>query len=127
MQSVLTILRARFFLAWRTHLSIFATECACDLPVPWVTAVRAERETLGCMEILIQCDALIEHEALALELLARALFQVLQDAAIELKHIGIPQLAHGDLCLFTPNASGAVHQHFLVLCDLGFLHVIRKL
>ncbi|MNN04354.1 hypothetical protein D3C81_1170790 [compost metagenome] len=81
-------------------------------------------------EIVAHGDPVVEHEAVAAPqaLLRRHLLEVLEDAALEVEHLGEALAEHVAGGLLATDATGAEHRHLLVLRRVEvLLHVLGEL
>ena len=79
-------------------------------------------EALGCLRFFqprVHGNPLIEHEALAPEMVATTGFEVLQNAAVQLVDLAEAGLLHEWSRLFAPDAAGAKHHDRLLLEFVG--------
>src|SRR3989338_5463604 len=114
-----TILRARpptfFFIAARTNDRRFCTSLAGNLQCSRVSAVRTDAVRLRRLQMLINRDALIEHKAFSFKGPFRALLQIRENAAFELKNILIALFLHRDDGLLAADTASAVEKDLFVL------------
>ena len=69
----------------------------------------------GLAKVRSYADAFIEDEALAVVMCATHLFEILQDTAVELQHIGITLHGHERACLLAADTAGTEHHDGLRL------------